>query len=111
MSGDVLSTPRANLKLSGQPPFRPAWSTEYPKYSVSTANFPALIVQNRSKHDILMYYLFTHGAESFLRIEPVLSYFRNSPYFMEHDGSLLHSQPHVPILSQIDPVHHTPPTS
>ena len=33
-----------------------------------------------------------HGAESFLRNYPVLSYSRNSPYFMEPKGSLPHLQ-------------------
>ena len=33
-----------------------------------------------------------HGAESFLRSQPVLSYSRNSSHFMEPEGSLRHSQ-------------------
>ena len=43
----------------------------------------------------LLAYLFTyllHGAESFLRSQPVLSQLRFSPYFMEPEGSLPHSQ-------------------
>jgi len=35
-----------------------------------------------------------HGAESLLRSQLVLSYSRNSPHFMEPEGSLPHS--HVP---------------
>jgi len=31
-----------------------------------------------------------HGAESFLRTQPVLSYSRNFPHFVEPKGSLLH---------------------
>ena len=43
----------------------------------------------------LLTYLFTcltHGAESFLSSQPVLSHSRNSSHFMEHEGSLPHSQ-------------------
>jgi hypothetical protein len=38
-------------------------------------------------HSILL-----HGAESFLRNQPVLSYSRNSPHFTEPEVSLPHSQ-------------------
>jgi hypothetical protein len=53
-------------------------------------------------------YLFTYSMEqSFLRIEPICSYSRNSPHFMEPEGSLPHSQlpPTVSILSQPNPVY------
>ena len=33
-----------------------------------------------------------HGAQSFLRSKPVISRSRNSPHFMEPEGSLPHSQ-------------------
>jgi len=44
---------------------------------------------------IYLLYLITyllHGAESFSRSQLVLSWSRNSPHFMETEGSLLHSQ-------------------
>jgi hypothetical protein len=48
-----------------------------------------------------------HGTEPFLKSEPVLSYSRNFPHFMEPEGLLLHSQvpAPVPILSQLNPGH------
>jgi hypothetical protein len=39
----------------------------------------------------ILHYLL-HTTETFLRIYPVLSYPRNSPHFIEAEGSLLHSQ-------------------
>ena len=36
-----------------------------------------------------------HGAESLLRNQHVLRYTRNSPHFMESEGSLPHSQQHA----------------
>jgi hypothetical protein len=46
----------------------------------------------RRFNHVLIYLL--HESEFFLRSSPVLSVSRNSPYFMEHEGSLPHSQVH-----------------
>ena len=47
-----------------------------------------------------------HGAESFLRSQPVLSYSRNSSHFMEPEGSLPQSQVHATCPYPVtDPVH------
>ena len=57
----------------------------------------------------LLNYLHTyllHEAKSFLRNKPLFSQSRNSPHFMEPEGSLPHlGPPPVPIPSQLDPVH------
>jgi len=60
----------------------------------------------------LITYLF-RGAEFFLRSQPVLSYSRNSPHFMEPEGSLPRLQVPATCLypEQIDPVHAPHPTS
>ena len=64
-----------------------------------------------------------HGTESFLRSQQVLSYSRNSPHFMESEGSLPHAQecatcpyPETdqfslcpPILLSEDPFYYYPP--
>ena len=54
-----------------------------------------------------------HGAGSFLRSWWLLSWSRNSPHFMKHEGSLprLQELAIVPIMSQNSPIHAPHPTS
>ena len=60
-----------------------------PSYSEesTTRTYPSQMNPVNTGHTYLL-----HGTESFLRSYPVLSYWRNSPHFMEPEGSLSLSQ-------------------
>jgi hypothetical protein len=61
--------------------------------SINKLHFICVIISNSLCYiNCIYYYLLLHRVESFLRIQSVLSQSRISPYFMEPEGSLLHSQ-------------------
>jgi hypothetical protein len=64
-----------NLNTNAEYPYERSWF-----YSFRTANFWNTTLQTT--------YLFTHGAEPFMRSRQMCSHLRTSQHFMESEGSL-----------------------